>query len=409
MTHTLDESLLLQLAREHGTPLWVYDARIIGQRVADLSGFDVVRYAQKANANLGILRLMKRLGVELDAVSAGEIERARAAGFAPGEIVFTADLFDRASLRTAVASGVKVNLGSPFMIDELAEASPGRAVVLRVNPGFGHGHGRKVQTGGESSKHGIWHTELPAVIAHARARGLRVTGLHVHIGSGSNFEHLTRVCTALEHLAPLVGADLEMLSSGGGLPIPYLENEQPFDVARFTATWLAARERIAKALGRAVRLEVEPGRYLVAESGKLLTEVRGSKASGSVEYVFVDAGFNELLRPAMYGAYHRITALGRASDARAKPRVVAGPLCESGDVFTVDKNGELAPRLLPDVGRGDVLCIHDVGAYGSAMSSNYNARPFAAEVLVENGTARLVRRRQTVAEMIELETRTELP
>lgn len=409
MTHTLDETLLVRLAREHGTPLWVYDARVIEERVADLRGFDVVRYAQKANANLGILRLMKRLGVELDAVSAGEIERARAAGFASSEIVFTADLFDRASLRTAVEAGVKVNLGSPFMIDELAAAAPGGSIVLRVNPGFGHGHGRKVQTGGESSKHGIWHAELPAVIEHARNRGLRVTGLHVHIGSGSNFEHLTRVCAALERLAPLVGKDLEILSTGGGLPIPYLENEPPFDVARFTSTWLATRERIAKALGRAVRLEVEPGRYLVAECGRLLTEVRGSKTSGSTEYVFVDAGFNELLRPAMYGAYHRITALGRTLDSRAKPRVIAGPLCESGDVFTVDKNGELAPRVLPDVERGDILCIHDVGAYGSAMSSNYNARPFAAEVLVENGTARLVRRRQTIAEMIELETRTELP
>src|SRR5204863_6838999 len=126
-------------------------------------------------------------------------------------------------------------------------------------------------------------------------------------------------------------------------------------------------------------------------------------------YVFVDAGFNELLRPAMYGAYHRITvlgvtALGRKLDAGLKPRVVAGPLCESGDVFTVDKDGVLAPRLLPDVARGDILCIHDVGAYGAAMSSTYNARPLAAEVLVEDGAARLVRRRQTITEMLDLES-----
>lgn len=404
MTRALDDSFLAGLAREHGTPLWVYDAGTIRERVASLRGFDVVRYAQKANGNLSILRLMRRLGVELDAVSAGEIERALAAGFSAREIVFTADLFDRAALATVVRTGVKVNLGSPFMIDEYGAACPGREVVLRVNPGFGHGHGRKVQTGGEASKHGIWHEELPSAIERARRAGLRVTGLHVHIGSGSNLEHLTRVCESLERLAPLVGESLEVVSAGGGLPIPYGEHDEPFDVSRFVATWLATRERISRALDRAVRIEVEPGRFLVAEAGLLLAEVLGSKSSGALEYVFVDAGFNELLRPAMYGAFHRITALGRGLDASAKPRVVAGPLCESGDVFTVKKDGELAPRLLPAVARGDVLCIHDVGAYGAAMSSNYNARPFAAEVLVEDGAARLVRRRQTIAEMLDLET-----
>lgn len=404
MTRALDDSFLAQLAREHGTPVWVYDAHTIQERVASLRGFDVVRYAQKANGNLAILRLMKRLGIELDAVSAGEIERALAAGFSAHEIVFTADLFDRTALATVSRTGVKVNLGSPFMINEYGAVCPERDIVLRVNPGFGHGHGRKVQTGGEASKHGIWHADLPSAIDRARRVGLRVVGLHVHIGSGSDFEHLTRVVETLERMAPLVGSDLELVSAGGGLPTPYRENEQSFDVGRFVETWLAARDRISRALGRRVRIEVEPGRYLVAESGRLLTEVLGSKTSGAHEYVFVDAGFNELLRPAMYGAYHRITALGREVDASAKPCVVAGPLCESGDVFTVTKDGELAPRLLPAVARGDILCIHDVGAYGVAMSSNYNARPLAAEVLVENGIARVVRRRQTIAEMLDLET-----
>ncbi|MDZ4773579.1 MAG: diaminopimelate decarboxylase [Planctomycetota bacterium] len=400
---TLNDTFLAGLAREFGTPLWVYDANVIEERVASLRSFDVVRYAQKANGNLSILRSMKRFGVELDAVSAGEIERALAAGFAPEEIVFTADMFDRAALATVARTKVRANLGSPFMVEEFAAACPGRDMMLRVNPGFGHGHGRKVQTGGEASKHGIWHAELPSVIERARRAGLRVVGLHVHIGSGSDFEHLARVTESLEKLAPLVGDTLAVVSAGGGLPTPYTRDDKPFDVARFVDVWLAARERIARRVGHAIRLEVEPGRFLVAESGCLLTEVLGSKTSGNVEYVFVDAGFNELVRPAMYGAYHEITVLGRPSNAPLKPRVVAGPLCESGDVFTVDKHGELAPRALPDVTRGDIACIHDVGAYGSAMSSHYNARPLAAEILVENGVARLVRRRQTIAEMLELE------
>lgn len=403
MTRTGGDKFLADLAREFGTPLWVYDASVITERVASLRGFDVVRFAQKANGNLSILRLMRSLGVELDAVSAGEIERALAAGFAPHEIVFTADVFDGAALATVARSGVHANLGSPFMVEEFAAACPGRDVMLRVNPGFGHGHGRKVQTGGEASKHGIWHAELPSVIDRARRAGLRVVGLHVHIGSGSDFEHLARVTDALEKMAPLVGDTLAVVSAGGGLPTPYTRDDKPFDVARFVDIWLAARERIARRVGRAIRLEVEPGRFLVAESGRLLTAVLGSKTSGSVEYVFVDAGFNELVRPAMYGAFHEITILGRAPNAPTKPRVVAGPLCESGDVFTVDKSGELAPRALPEVVRGDIACIHDVGAYGSAMSSHYNARPLAAEILVLNGIARLVRRRETIAEMLELE------
>ena len=402
-TPRFQDDLLARLAREHGTPLWVYDSATIVERVQSLSGFDVVRYAQKANGNLAVLRLMRGLGVQLDAVSAGEIERALAAGFAPHEVVFTADVFDRAALALVGRTGVRVNLGSAFMIEEYASVCPRREISLRVNPGFGHGHGRKVETGGETSKHGIWHAALPSAIERARACGLRVTGLHVHIGSGSDFAHLARVCEAVERLAPLAGADLTTVSAGGGLPVPYADGEQPFDVARFVDTWLAARERIASAIGRAVRIEVEPGRYLVAEAGVLLSDVLGTKRSGSIDYVFVDAGFNDLLRPAMYGAFHRMTVVGAPADAPTKPQVVAGPLCESGDVLTQDAQSRIVPRALLAVGRGDILCVHTAGAYGSVMSSNYNARPLAAEILVAGHEVRVVRRRQTTAEMLELE------
>lgn len=399
-----DDELLLRLAREHGTPLWVYDARTITERVASLRGFDVVRFAQKANGNLAVLRLMRRLGVQLDAVSAGEVERALAAGHAPHEIVFTADVFDRPALATVARTGVRANLGSPFMIEEYAQVCPRREIMLRVNPGFGHGHGRKVATGGEASKHGIWHEELPSAVERAHAAGLRVSGLHVHIGSGSDFAHLTRVCDTVARLAPLLGTDLTTISAGGGLPIPYVEHEAPFDVVRFVEVWLATRDRISDALGRHVRIEVEPGRFLVAEAGVLLAEVLGTKRTGSVEYTFVDAGFNDLLRPAMYGAYHRMSVLGRTPGAATRPQVVAGPLCESGDVLTLSSNGEIEPRDLPVVARGDILCVHDAGAYGAVMSSNYNARPLAAEILVDDGKAQIVRRRQSTAEMLELES-----
>lgn len=405
----LDDARLTRLAREHGTPLWVYDGATIEARVASLArgasgaGFDVVRYAQKANSNLAVLALVRRAGARVDAVSAGEIARALAVGYAPSEIAFTADLFDAAALEWIARHDVPVNLGSPDMVDQYAALRPGRGVTLRVNPGFGHGHARQVNTGGETSKHGIWHEDLSRVVARARALGLRVDGLHVHIGSGSDFEHLARVAAALERLARVVGPELATISAGGGLPTPYRDDDPVFDVARYRDTWLASRERIARELGRAITLEVEPGRYLVAESGVLVTAVRGTKRSGSFEYVLVDAGFHNLLRPALYGAHHRITAIGAPAHAPLRPCVVAGPLCESADVFTQGPGGVPEPCPLPESPIGSLLCIHDAGAYGASMSSNYNSQPFAAEVLLDRGVERLVRRRQTIDELLDAE------
>lgn len=400
----LDDALLTRLAREHGTPLYVYDAATIERRVRALEGFDRVRFAQKANANLAVLRVIRRAGALVDAVSAGEVERAIRAGFDPRGIVYTADLFDRAALDVIARHRLPVNIGSPFQVEQYAALGVGREIMVRVNPGFGHGHGRKVNTGGESSKHGIWHSELPAVVERARAAGLAVHGLHVHIGSGSDFENLAQVRESVLRLARVAGPDLRVISAGGGLPIPYRDNEVAFDVARFVREWLETKRMIESALGRPIEIEVEPGRYLVAESGVLVTEVRGTKGSGSIDYVFVDAGFHTLLRPAMYGSFHRITAIGKSATV-TKPRVVAGPLCESGDVLTQREGGELDTQRLPDMDVGDLLCIHDAGAYGMAMASNYNSQPLPAEVLVDAGRAALVRRRQTIDALLADETR----
>ncbi|MBL8861876.1 MAG: diaminopimelate decarboxylase [Planctomycetes bacterium] len=399
----LDDALLARLAREHGTPLYVYDAGTVEARIRDLAGFDRVRYAQKANSNLAVLGVVKRAGAFVDAVSAGEIERALRAGFDPRTIVFTADLFDRAALAALARYRCPVNLGSPFQVEQYAALGTGTDVILRVNPGFGHGHGRKVNTGGESSKHGIWHTELESVVARARRASLRVRGLHVHIGSGADFENLARVREALRRLAPVAGPDLAVISAGGGLSIPYREGEERVDVARYVREWLETKRAIEDDLGRAIELECEPGRYLTAECGVLVAEVRGMKRSGSVDYVLIDAGFHTLVRPAMYGAYHRVTAIGKPA-APSKPTVVAGPLCESGDVMTQKDGGLLDPQPLPELATGDLVCVHDAGAYAMAMASNYNTQPFPAEVLVDGGRARLVRRRQTFDALLADET-----
>ncbi len=397
-----------QLARDFGTPTYVYDAACITRRVAELSRFDVLRFAQKANSNLAILDLLRRHGVLLDSVSAGEVQRALLAGYpasgAPPPIVYTADVFDHESLELVATRGIAVNCGSQDMIEQYGARVPGGEITLRLNPGFGYGHSRKTNTGGEHSKHGIWHSELNQALARARRHGLRVTGLHIHIGSGADEGHLARVAAALERFALQIGPELQMISAGGGLPTPYREGDPVFDTDAYFAGLAAVRKGLAARFGHALSLETEPGRYLVAESGVLLSEVRAVKRSGQNTFVLLDAGFNTLARPAMYGSYHPMSLCPMTPGPRPEHEVVVGgPLCESGDIFTQQEGGFVAPRLLPEARVGDLLLIECAGAYGFTMSSNYNSRPLPAEVLIAEGRARCVRQRQSLDDMLRLE------
>jgi diaminopimelate decarboxylase len=406
---------VVELARRFGTPLFVYDAGLIAQRVADLAAFDVVRFAQKACSNLAILDLVRRHGALADAVSAGEIQRAIAAGFKPGDdeppqIVYTADIFDREALDLVAQHGIPVNCGSPDMIDQYGERCPGRGITLRINPGFGHGHSQKTNTGGQQSKHGIWHTQLGECVERARRYDLSIAGLHMHIGSGTDMEHLSQVCGAMEKTALEVGASIHSISAGGGLPTPYKAGDQRVDIAAYFELWDGVRQRLATAFGHHVSLEIEPGRYLVAESGSLIAEIRAVKQMGDNLFYVVDAGFNNLARPILYGAYHPMAIAHNDNGEPGRPRarrtaatqqvVVGGPLCESGDIFTQEDGGFVRSRELPVAGVGDYLVIGAAGAYGAVMGSNYNSKPLAAEILVEDGTPHLVRERQTFADVI---------
>jgi len=399
------------LVTEFGCPVWAYDAEIIRRRIAQLAKFDVVRFAQKACSNIHILRLMREQGVKVDSVSLGEIERALAAGYQPqsdaDEIVFTADLIDPPTMARVHELQIPVNAGSVDMLAQLGAVSPGHRVWLRVNPGFGHGHSQKTNTGGENSKHGIWYSDLPAALEVMQRYQLKLVGIHMHIGSGVDYGHLEQVCGAMVSQVIAFGQDLEAISAGGGLSIPYREGEEAIDTDHYFGLWNSAREKIAAHLGHPVKLEIEPGRFLVAESGVLVAQVRSVKMMGSRHFVLIDAGFNDLMRPAMYGSYHHISALAAdGRDLAAEPlidTVVAGPLCESGDVFTQQAGGEVETRALPAVAPGDYLVLHDTGAYGASMSSNYNSRPLLPEVLFDGGAARLIRRRQTIDELLALE------
>jgi diaminopimelate decarboxylase len=395
-----------ELAKRYGTPTYVYDAAKVVERINDLKKFDVIRYAQKACSNLAILSLARRHGVVVDAVSAGEIQRAIAAGYPthgdPHPIVYTADIFDREALELVATLGLPVNVGSIDMIDQLGARAPGANVTLRINPGFGHGHSQKTNTGGQQSKHGIWHELLGECLQRCDRNGLSITGVHMHIGSGTDLEHLAQVCGSLENAVLEVGRSVTTISAGGGLPIPYHAKQSYVDLDKYFELWDATRRRLEEKLGHKLSLEIEPGRYLVAESGYLVTEIRAVKQQGNNTFYLVDAGFNNLARPILYGSYHPMS-IARASGAMGGEQaevIVGGPLCESGDIFTQEEGGFVKTRNLPVAKVGDYLVIECAGAYGFVMASNYNSKPLAAEVLIAAGQPHLVRARQTFADLI---------
>lgn len=393
------------LARKFGTPAYFYDAQTIRDRIDRLRQFDVIRYAQKANSNIAVLDLVRKNGVVVDAVSSGEVFRALAAGFeytgTPNPVVYTADIFDREALDLVVERKLHVNIGSPDMIEQYGQRVPGGEITLRINPGFGHGHSAKTNTGGESSKHGIWHDQLEDCIALAGKYDVAVTGLHMHIGSGTDFDHLSQVCEAMLKTAQRVGNTIKTISAGGGLPTPYRDSDVGLDVDRYYQLWDKTRKQLESEFGHAVSLEIEPGRFLVAECGYLLTEIRAIKKMGGNLFYLVDAGFNNLARPILYGAYHpmSIAFTGQPTD-QTQAVIVGGPLCESGDIFTQEEGGFVCARELPVASVGDYLVIECAGAYGYVMSSNYNSKPFAAEVLIDGGQAQLIRKRQTPEDLI---------
>jgi diaminopimelate decarboxylase len=408
------------LATNFGTPLYVYSERVIKEQVSKLKNFGTIRYAQKALSNLSVLNLLKKENVVVDAVTAGEIYRALKVGYKGLEksnssndskgtsgIVYCSDILDEDAIPLIRDNNIPVNIGSLDMIEQLAVSIPKANIILRINPGFGHGHSKKANTGGENSKHGIWHEQLDTAVNLANTHGLRLIGLHMHIGSGTDFAHLAKVTHAMRDAAFKVGSELQIISAGGGLPIPYKSDSEQIDIKKFIKIWHDTKEEIEKVLGKLITLEVEPGRFLVAEAGILVTKIRAIKTQGSQTYYMLNAGFDTLVRPAMYGAYHEMhvvpaNGLQLPNNTPKADVVVAGPLCESGDVFTQEEGGTVITRPLPIANVGDLLLIHHTGAYGMSMASRYNSRKLPAEVMItESGKIELIRERDTLEDLIK--------
>ena len=399
-----DGVALSAIAAAEGTPVYVYSAAMLRQRYRDLDAAfgdypHAIHYAFKANSTRALVAELKALGSSVDAVSMWEVEVARAVGFAPRQIVFDGVGKSDAELESAVALDLKaINVES---IGELArvEAIATRQgivarVAIRVNPDIDAKSHPKISTGLKINKFGIPADDVHALLPTLKTRAsLQLVALHVHIGSQmTSMDPIHSTAARLLKLAQdaqAAGITLEYVDAGGGLGISY--DGGPVPSFRDYASAFVDAIRVTK-----LPIVVEPGRSIIGPAGALVARVLDLKLrTASTEFAVIDAGMTELMRPALYNAFHLIEPV-KARTGTLRQYELVGPVCESGDVVGRD-------RMLTPLEVGDLVAIRDAGAYGAVMASNYNRRPLPAEVLVDNGTWRVIRRRQTLADLLALE------
>lgn len=397
----------LELAREYGTPIYAIDEARIRENYQRLyqafsskySDFKIY-YACKANTNLAVMRILEKEGSGIDAVSPGEIYTALLAGFNPERILYTGNNVTDEELEFALSSGVRINLDSLSQLERLARlpGAEGKDISFRVNPKVGAGHHDHCITGGDLSKFGIMEEEAVQAYQKALELGFNPVGIHSHIGSGIlDPEPFKLAVHTLMDVAGRVYREAEVefdfIDFGGGIGIPYEPQESVLDLEQFSQEITDLfKEKIYEYNMGNPTMFLEPGRYLVGDASYLLTRVNTIKQSYR-KFAGVDGGFNTLLRPTMYGSYHHIV-LANKPDAKPTQNIdIAGNVCESGDLFARD-------RPMPDIKEGDLLAILNAGAYAFSMSSQYNSRPRAAEVLVNEGRSELIRERETFADLL---------
>jgi diaminopimelate decarboxylase len=394
------------LAQKFDTPLYVISERRIREncqrmRKALSSNCPKTKifYAAKANSNLAVLKILEEEGANVDAVSPGEVLMALTSGFTPERILFTGTSVRNDELKFLVDSDVTVNVDSLSQLERLLKIAVPKFLSVRVNPEIGAGHHDHCITAGKNSKFGLWEADALQAYAVAKKAGVERFGIHMHIGSGildaepfvAALEKLLRIARRVHEQ---VGVDFESVDIGGGIGVPYKPEDKALDLSVFSEKVLSLFKTKIREYGLGEPFFcVEPGRFLVADSCVLLTAVNTVKTTPHRKFVGVDAGFNTFVRPAMYGSYHHILVVNKLDAAEEEKVDVAGPICESGDLLAKD-------RLLPKVEEGDLLAVLNAGAYGFSMSSQYNARPRAAEVLVKDGSFRLVREREQLDDLM---------
>ena len=398
----LGEQSAEELAERYGTPVYVYNAAVIRRQIERVKkAFRALPfrpfYAMKANGSLAILDLIRGNGFGCDCVSPGEIYIARQAGFTAEEVWFTCSNVSDEDLSAIGDARIVVNVNSISEIDRVLSLDLQNPIALRVNTDVGAGHHADVVTAGGGVKFGIDLAQVNDARMIVEDSGRKVVGLHAHIGSGiDDLSPLIESARRLLDLSPDF-ANLRWLNFGGGISIPYRPGDKEFPIDDYGSELTRIADRLLRA--RDLTAILEPGRYVVAQSGTLLARVTAKRISGGLTWLGCDTGFNHLVRPSKYGAYHHIVNASRKSKSREE-YVVAGNLCESGDVFTRDAMGNVIPRLLDHTEVGDLIAFLDAGAYGFSMASHYNARLLPPEVMLDGASTRLIRERQTLEDLV---------
>ncbi|MCD6097110.1 diaminopimelate decarboxylase [bacterium] len=382
-----------ELAKRYKTPLYVYEERVLEEKSKELLEnipYDKLKifYACKANTNLEILKFFRRQGLGLETVSQGEVLAGFKAGFKAEDIIYTCDNILEDELKFLIRNKIRINIDSLSQLEEYGKINYGGEVGLRINQGIGAGHHSHCITGGPDSKFGIYFSQLKSAKRLAKKYNLKIVGVHQHIGSGILDESIfLKAMKALLKTAKEF-KDLEYIDFGGGFGVPYSPKEKPLNLKTLGKKISSVFEDFCQDYGKRLWMCFEPGRFLVAQAGTLLVQVVEIKKTPFKTFVGVNSGFNHLVRPVMYGAYHCIL---NASCIKGPKQVVsvAGNICESGDLFAKD-------RKIVKAKKGDILAILDAGAYGFVQSSNFNSRPKPAEIMVKkNGKVRIIRKRQT--------------
>lgn len=383
---------LEKLTGEFGSPLYVYDAEKIESQFLKLtSAFQGVKmrvkYATKSLSNISILKLLRKMGAELDCVSIQEVQLGLTAGFTPNQILYTPNCVSFSEIKEAVAAGVMINLDNISILEQFGNEYHGTVpVCIRLNPHIMAGGNKKISTGHADSKFGISIYQLQHIVRVVNTYGLNVTGLHMHTGSDIlDAEVFLRAADILFDAAKQFKT-LEFIDFGSGFKVGYKEADIVTDIAELGIKLSAAFKAFCTEYGKELEMWFEPGKYLVSESGYLLTKTNVVKTTPATVFVGVDSGMNHLIRPMMYDAYHEIVNLSNPGGTK-RIYTVVGYICET-DTFGLD-------RKLTEVKEGDVIAFKNAGAYSFSMSSNYNSRLRPAEVLIHKGQAQLIRQRET--------------
>lgn len=384
-----------RIAARFGTPAYVYSARVLRARckaLVDAFPGAGLRYAMKANANPTLLRMIRLAGLGVDTVSPWEVQLALEMGYPKRQVIYSGNNPSDEDLESVHRAGVMINLDALSSLKRYGKRFPGAKVSLRLNLEVGGGHHPHVVTAGPDSKFGLSAEDIPEARAIAARYGVKIVGVHQHIGSG--VDDVALFLQAFEGLLGVIPAlpDLEFVDAGGGFAVPYRPDETHIDLAAWGKAITARFAKVNIGRRKPLQLLLEPGRYVVCESGILLSRVTTIKRTRDRHFVGVDSGMHHLIRPALYQSWHPVQTIP-AREGPPQRCFVVGPICESGDVLAED-------RMMNVPDEGDLLMVGNAGAYGYAMSSHYNLRARPVELLVEGDRVKRIRARESYRDVV---------